>query len=261
MTARKLTRKELLRQDEFLTTMEKAQQFWEEHRNFILIGIAAVAVLVILVVGGISFWKAREAKGAALLSEALRPYHGVVLGQQTQTPDMANDDQMQFSSDAEKFQASITALDGVVDNYGGTEAGRVARLYRAHSLFNLGRYAEALEEYQSFRDAYGNGYLSGLALLNMAQCRKQEGDYPAAAATYQELIDTASELQFPLDTALIALADCRLENGEQEEAAILYRRVLDEFPESAYRLIAEEKLGGLGIDDIVSSLNVAQTLE
>jgi tetratricopeptide (TPR) repeat protein len=258
MTARKLSRKELLRQDEFLTSMERTQQFWEEHKNAILIGAVAVVVAVILIVGGISFFKAREAKGAAALSEALRPYHGTVLGQ---TPARADDDQLQFASDTEKFQESISALDGVIDKYSGTEAGRVARLYRAHSLFNLGRYAEALEEYQSFRNSAGNGYLSGLALLNMAQCRRMEGDLPAAADTYQELIESASELQFPLDTALCALADCSLESGDREKAASLYRRVVDEFPESAYRFVAEEKLGSLGIEDTVAVPTGASPLE
>lgn len=258
MTARKLSRKELLRQDEFLTSMERTQQFWEEHKNVILIGAVAVVVAVILIVGGISFFKAREAKGAAALSEALRPYHGTVLGQ---TPARADDDQLQFASDTEKFQESISALDGVIDKYSGTEAGRVARLYRAHSLFNLGRYAEALEEYQSFRNSAGNGYLSGLALLNMAQCRRMEGDLPAAADTYQELIESASELQFPLDTALCALADCSLESGDREKAASLYQRVVDEFPESAYRFVAEEKLGSLGIEEAVAVPTGASPLE
>lgn len=252
MTARKLTRKELLRQDEFLTSMEKTQQLWEEHKNVILISAAAVVVVAILIIGGISFFKAREAKGDAALTEALRPYHGAVLGEKTAA--RAADDQMQFSSEAEKYQQSISALDGVIDSYGGTEAGGVARLYRAHSLFNLGRYSEALEEYQSFRDASGTGTLSGLALLNMAQCRMMEGDFPAAIATYQELIDSASELRFPLDTALCALADCTLESGDQEKAASLYRRVVDEFPESAYRFVAEEKLGSLGIADTAAGL-------
>lgn len=259
MTAKKLTRKELLRQDEFLTTMEKIQQFWEEQRNVLIISAVALVVAVILIVAGISFFNAREAKGAAALSEALRPFHGSVLGQQS--PTRAADDQLQFSSDAEKYQQSISALDGVIDGYGGTEAGRVARLYRAHSLFNLGRYAEALEEYQSFRNAAGNGYLSGLALLNMAQCHKLENDYPAAIETYQQLIDSVAELQFPLDTALCALADCRVESGDQELAAGLYRRVVDEFPESAYRFVAEEKLAALGIEDDTAGLPGSLPLE
>ncbi len=259
MTAKKLTRKELLRQDEFLTSMEKAQKIWEDHRNIILIGAVSLVVAAVLIVGGISFFKAREAKGAAALSEALQPYHGSVLGQQT--PSRATDDQLQFSSDVEKYQQSISALDGVIDGYDGTEAGRVARLYRAHSLFNLARYAEAMAEYQSFRAAAGSGYLSGLALLNMAQCRKMESDYPGAVVAYQELIDSAAELQFPLDTALCALADCHLESGDREQAASLYRRVVDEFPESAYRFVAEEKLAGLGIENIASGLPGSPPME
>jgi tetratricopeptide (TPR) repeat protein len=250
MTARKLTRKELLRQDEFLTSMEKTQKFWEEHRSVILIGAVSIVVVAFLIVGGISFFKAREAKGAVALTEALRPYHGSVLGQQT--PARATDDQLQFPSATEKYQQSISALDGVIDGYDGTDAGRVARLYRAHSLFNLGRYAEARAEYQAFRDTAGSGYLSGLALLNMAQCSELESDYPAAVAACQELIDSAAEFQFPLDTALYALADCHLESGDQEQAASLYQRVVEEFPESAYRFVAEEKLAGLGIVNIAS---------
>lgn len=246
MTAKKLTRKELLRQDEFLTTMEKAQQIWEEHRNLILIGIAGLVTVAIMVVGGIAFFKAREVKAEGALTEALRPYQGSVLGQQT--PARAEDDKLQFSSAAEKYQQSISALDSVIDSYGGTEPGRVARLYRAHSLFNLGRYQDALTEYQAFRDAAGHGYLSGLALLNMAQCRKLDGDLTGASAALQELVDTSASLTFPLDTALCALADCSLENGELEKASTLYRRVVDEFPESAYRFVAEEKLGSIGID-------------
>lgn len=246
MTARKLSRKALLKQDEFLTTMEKIQQFWEEHRNAILFGVAGAMAVTIVIIVGVFFFKAREAKAAVALSEALRAYHGAVLGQQA--PARAADDQLQFSSAAQKYQQTISAMDGVIDGYGRTESGRVARLYRAHSLFNLGRYSEALEEYQAFRDASGLGYLSGLALLNMSQCRKLEGDYQAAAAICQELIDSASDLQFPLDTALCAQADCSLESGDREKAASLYRRVVEEFPESAYRFVAEEKLGSLGND-------------
>lgn len=244
MTARKFTRKELLRQDEFLTSMEKTQQFWEDYRNAVLIVAASVVVVVVLIIGGISFFKAREARGAAALTEALRPFHGSVLGQQTSP--RADAGQMQFASRSEKYEEAIAALDGVVDSYGGTEAGKVARLYRAHALFNLGRYAEAREAYESFRRDAGHGYLSGLALLNVAHCRKIEGDLAGAAAACRELVDSAARLKFPLDAALSALADVRLENGEEEAAATLYRRIVDEFPESAYRFVAEEKLAGLG---------------
>jgi len=244
MTAKKLSRKELLRQDEFLTTFEKTQQFWEEHRNLILIGAGAVVAAIVLIVGGVSFLKAREVKAAAALSEALRPFHGTVLGQQTDPRDQG--EQMQFSSSIEKYQQSLSAMDGVIDSYGATESGKVARLYRAHSLFNLGRYSDAREAYRSFRESAGPGYLSGLALMNIALCQKMEGDLSGAAVTFQDLVNSAAEHQYPLDSALCALAECRLDRGQTDQAVTLFRRVVDEFPESAYRYVAEEKLGELG---------------
>ncbi len=155
---------------------------------------------------------------------------------------------MQFSSAAEKFQQSLGAMDGVIDSYGGTEAGQLARLYRAHSLFNLGRYNDAQQAYSSFRESTGPGYLSGLALMNIALCQKMEGDLPGAAVTFQDLVNSAAEYQYPLDSALCALAECRLDSGQNEQAVTLFRRVVDEFPESAYRYVAEEKLVELGED-------------
>jgi predicted negative regulator of RcsB-dependent stress response len=174
-----------------------------------------------------------------------------VLGQQTSARAAA--DQMQFASEAEKYEEAITALDGVVDSYGGTEAGKVARLYRAHALFNLGRYAEAREAYEAFRSDAGHGYLSGLALLNVAHCRTLEGDLPAAIAACQELVDSASQLTFPLDAALSALADVHLKNNDEQAAATLYRRIVSEFPDSAYRFVAEEKLAGLGEEPVAGT--------
>jgi tetratricopeptide (TPR) repeat protein len=247
MTAKRLTRKELLRQDEFLTTMEKAQQIWDEHKNIILISAISVVAVLVLTFGGISFFKAREGKASVALTEALRPYHGAVLGEQS--PTMARDDQMQFASETEKYQASVEALTSVVSDYGSTNAGLVAKLYLGHSRFNLGQFAQAREAYDEFRDAAGNSYLAGMALLNSAQCLKMEGDLAGATAAYQELVDSAAALQFPLDTALVALADCRVENGETDQAAMLYRRVRDEFPESSYRFVAEEKLDSLGLEE------------
>jgi len=257
MTAKKLTRKELLRQDEFLTTMEKSQQIWEEHKNLILTIAIAVVTVLVLTLGGISFFKARESNAAAALSEALRPYHGTVLGEQT--PTTAQDDRMQFASEGEKYRASIDALKGVVNTYGSTDAGLVARLYVAHSKFNLGQYPQAREDYDAFRADAGNVYLAGISLMNSAQCLKMEGDLAGAAAAYQELVDSAATLQFPLDTALCALADCKLAEGDADQAAILYNRVVDEFPESSYRFVAEEKLSGLGSDD--GGIAAPQTLE
>jgi tetratricopeptide (TPR) repeat protein len=246
MTPRKLSRKELLRQDEFLTTMEQSRKWLQSRRREILIGAAGVAALILVAIGMRYYLATRQGRAWEELQEALTFYHGTVMGQSNPTADPGKSP-VSFVSEQEKYQRSLTAMEEVIQRFGRTAPGKLARLYRANSLMHLGRYAEAREEYAAFEQAQGRGFLSGLARMSIAQTHELEGDRTAAAQGYAELAEAATEYAFPAEAALMRLADCRRQLGEREQAVATYQRIVTEFPESAYRFPAEDRLAELGV--------------
>jgi tetratricopeptide (TPR) repeat protein len=153
--------------------------------------------------------------------------------------------ELQFERDS--FAAALTNPGGgysgfldIIDNYGGTAAGNVAKYYAGISYLNLGRYQEAVDLLESFKakgsisPAMKNGAL-GDAYSELGNLSKARNFYKKAAEA------TSNELLTPYYLLKLGMLDEK--NGNATDAVKAYKRIQTEFPESIQAASAIKYLG------------------
>lgn len=204
-------------QDDFQAGVNKkienlGRQFDGKGRN-ILYGIAAVAVLAVLI--GIFFrWNSRsEAKAQTALGKAIETSQARV----SASPAPAGFDGKMFKTEKERAEASIAEFQTVADTYGNPIKDK-ARYFIAVNRLKVDRPA-ALLELDGL--AKSGGEIATLSKFALAQAKNDDGKPDEAVALYQELVGSANSL-LAKDSLNFEIAQIYQKQGKNTEAADLY---------------------------------------
>lgn len=210
-----------LREDGLQTAALGASAIFETYRTQILIGIAA---LVLLIVGIVAFtmWRSNQQAQAQL---AL----GSILNEYT----------------AGNFESALEGTDDapglleIAEDYGSTPTGQQATFFAADALFQLGRTDEADA---LFADYDGDGLLEASALAGRASIAEQKGEHAAAAALYSQAA-TAYVSPATSPGYLLDAGRAYAEAGDTEASVAALEQVVDEYGDAPEALTAQTELG------------------
>jgi len=168
---KKITKKEL-QEDKLVTSFYSAQKFIEENKQTLLLTIGAIAVVILAIV-----WYANKKAEDNLLASA----------QVSQIIPLFDQGQFQKAIDGEPG-TQLVGLTNIVDNYGSTDQGEIAKIYLAHSHYALGEYEKALESYSDYS---GDSKLhQATSYAGMAACYEQMENYNDAADYFKKAAQT-----------------------------------------------------------------------
>lgn len=224
---KKLSRKEL-KQDALLTTVVKVTAFYEEHKKNIAI---AAGVIVLAVVGSLVYFQSKtenNLKAEAAVGNVIAFYDN-------------NQYELAISGMTER---NVMGLKSIVDNYGNSDAGNLARFYLANAYYESGKYDEALKHFEDF-DA--GGQLLVVSRLNgIAACFEAKGEFGAAAEQYEKAatkypkdVDAATNLNNAAANFILA--------GEKNRALDLYKKLKKDYPTSPYGREADRSIARLSV--------------
>jgi TolA-binding protein len=128
-------------------------------------------------------------------------------------------------------QENIRGLQAIVDEYGSTKSGEIAKLYLANCYFNLGDMDKALKY---FKDVDVNDkLLASSALSGIGACYEAKGNCDEAAGYFEQ---AASKFMTPIQAPdnLFKAASNYSVAGKKEKAADMLHRLKKEFPTSNY---------------------------
>jgi len=190
-------------------------------------------ILVCLTAGGALFWiqktKADEA-AASLAIEKITPW--------LETGDLNR---------AVNGEGPVKGLTAIINTWGGTSSGNMARLYLATIYFNTGKTDEALAMYKAFSS--GNKDLQASAIAGAATCHDQKKAYGKAAPEYEKASKT-SENEALKALYLNKAADSYASAGQTDKAAGLLDQVIKTWPGTSSAGIAQRalwRLSGQGV--------------
>jgi TolA-binding protein len=236
-----------LKENEFERTMAQARDVVVARRQeFTLTAVAVVALL--LVIGGyFAYRHSRDDKATTLLASALAVAEAPVVVPPPPAPGSPPPIQQPgtYRTERDRAEAALPLLQKAADSYPNSKAGITARFRLAGTLSELGRNAEAEQQYKqvvdktSSRDIYHY-----TARLGMGEAQLAEGKAADAAATFQA-IATDGNSQLPVDGVLMQLGRASVVAGKKDEATRAFNRVVDEFPQSIYVTEAKEQLADL----------------
>ena len=224
---KKISKREL-KQDALITTYMKATSFYDQYKKHISIGITALVVVIIALV---VFFKNRADNNERALTQ-LAGIHPVY-----------DAGQYQQAIDGVPAQ-NIRGLKEIVDNHGGTRGGDLAGFYLADSYYQLGKYAEALEAFESC--GASEALVESSRLAGIAACHEALGQYADAARAFEkaagEDVTEGTAAEHLNDAARnFALA------GDKERAVDILKRIKKNYPTTTYGREADRFIAQLSV--------------
>jgi len=194
------------------TTMAYLYKLWpwvEANKNR-LIGAGIIAVIAGFIIS-FYFWRQNQneiAAGEALTEAAIS------------TPPNANASQL-----ADSYSK-------IVADFPGTRAGERAAVQSAAVLFEAGKYAEALAQFQQFVKIHPDSVFSPQAALGVAASLDAQGKTDLASSAYERVISRFSDPN-AASTAKFALAQIGERQGKLAAAENFYEEVARSNPNSS----------------------------
>ena len=194
---------------------EFGKQFEGKGKN-ILYGLAAVAVLAVLI-GIFLAWNRRsEAAAQTALGKAIETSQAQV----SASPAPAGFTGKMFKTDKERSEAAVAEFQAVADKFGNPTKDK-ARYFVAVNRLKIDRPA-AVQELESL--AKTGGEIGTLSKFAVAQAKTGDGKLDEAAALYTELIALPNSV-LSKDTLNFELASIYQKQGKTTEAADIYYNI------------------------------------
>jgi tetratricopeptide (TPR) repeat protein len=224
---KKISRKEL-KEDALVTSYVKATTFYEEHKRWISIGVTAVAVLAITL---IVYGKNRADNNVSASTELGNIYP------------LFDSGQFQLAVDGVP-ERNIKGLKSIVDEFGNSEAGDIARFYLASACYQLGKYDEALDQFK--RCSVADETLEISRLSGIASAYEAKG-MPKDAAEYFEKAALKNGKDPGAAENLNAAARNYARAGEKEKALDLLRKLKKTYPATTFGREADREIAALSL--------------
>ncbi len=206
-----ISRRTELRKDAATTAFVRIQDFFDEYKRLITYsGIGAVALAVVIVsyafVQRTRAAQANEQLGGILLYYEQGDYRTALDG-----------------------AIDLLGLADIVDQYGSTRPGSMARFYAADAAFRLGEYDQAFEWFKGFRGK--DDMLGASALAGQAAVYEMREDYGEAGA-YYERAARAHENALRSPEYLMKAARAYRKQGAFDKAEAVLLAVLTDYPDA-----------------------------
>lgn len=228
MPTQKVSRKELLKSpDEFISTTARLMEWLKKYSRWVSAGVIVVIVVAAAIWGWRLHQDRRERRAQELQGQAYQLYRDAT----AQTDDATSQDLLKKARD--RFQE-------VIQEYDGTQAAEMARIYRGHASYALGLYGEAIEDYESALGGISSEGMKTLALQGLGYALMAQGDLEEAIETFKELQQLGGA-GFQR-TARWNIARCLEKQGKTDEALKIYRELEESFPDMVQRLMAQARI-------------------
>lgn len=229
--ARRITRKQLKQDDEFVSTMDMVVEWLSVNWRPIAGALGAVCVAVALwwVIG---LWSnARAADASLALAHAVSTFEGEDTAGQLEPagdPQAAEDEFLQ-----------------VIDSYGRTEQADMAKVYLARIYLDRGDTDAARDLLVALSEQHRDDAIGRLATLDLIHLRIAAGQAAEVAADLEAMVSGADS-RLPRDVALYELGQLYIAEKDPTKAGEYFAKLVEEFPESPYVNLARQRMMEIG---------------
>ncbi len=237
--SQRLSRKEIKR-DEFMESVGEAIEFIRGNsRNLVLLGFAVLVVLIV-VAAYMAFAERREGKADQALTQSLRVYQATIDPVAADPEDPQNPS---FANPATRSARAKELFQAVQEDFGGTDAGKIAMVYLAQIAAQEGDHQAARAYWQEFVDKSPDNALAVEARVNLMALDRADGLGDELVTELRALLSGADP-GLPADLLWYELAVTLEALNRQGEANEAFQRIVDEYPQSAFAPAARQRTGG-----------------
>jgi TolA-binding protein len=135
-----------------------------------------------------------------------------------------------YPTEKAKLEAALPKFTAAADAYPSTEPGLTARFHAASALVGLGRFDEAVAQYDRVI-ADGSGLLAQMARLGKAEAQLRGSKYDAAIASFKDLSEK-TDTGVPKEAMLLELARAYRLAGKNEDARKTLSQIVEQHADS-----------------------------
>ena len=239
----KTTERHHLKDNELAIALGRAQT-WAEKNQQTILGTVGLLIVIGVGIAGYAAWsRSTDTKARTLLAEAMVIEEARVMPpgppagtstDPTLTPGQAPGT---YPTQQAKLEAALPKFLAAADAYPSADAGLTARYHAASNLVALGRFDEAITQYDQVITG-GSGLVQRMSRLGKAEAQLRAGQFDPAIATLKETSEQANT-NLPVDAVLMELARAYQMAGKTEDARTTLTQVVEKHAESP--LAAEAK--------------------
>jgi predicted negative regulator of RcsB-dependent stress response len=215
------TKRQLKQQDQFITFTESGIDWANQNRQrAIVVGVAVVGLILILV-GGYTWFQHRSDAAATAFGQAMEVYQRPINdGSQPLAPGTKS-----FPDAKSRATAANAEFVSVADKYGMTEPGKLARYFAGVTYMEEGNTGAAEQTLSKVADSW-NGDVSALGRMALAGLDEQTGRN-AQAEELLEKIGKGHATTVPPYLAQIQLGELYQSEGKTADAKRVWAEVKD----------------------------------
>jgi TolA-binding protein len=235
-----------LKTNEFANAIGHANEWRAQHQRSISLTFLALVVAIVAVLGVIAWRNSVDTRARTLLAEAMVVYEAPV--QPATPPGIASNESPaapvptpgSYPSEKAKLEAALPKLMAAADEHPSTDPGQTARYHAASALVGLGRFDEAVAQYERVI-ADGSGLLAQMARLGKAEAQLRASHYDAAIASFSEL-SNRTDAGVPKEAMLMELARAYRLAGKTEDARRTLTQIVEQHADSPFATDAKAEL-------------------
>jgi len=204
----------------------------------VLVMITGVLLAVAVIAYGIYFYRSNhEQQAQDALGAAIETVDSPLI--QPGTPNPA----AKFKTEEERTRSAEAMFRDVQKKFSGTDAADVANLYLARIAASRNDVAGARKLLNDFIGEHPKSVLVGAARYSLYQLRIDNGEAAQVEMELNQELGKADNQVLPPDSLLALLAHTYDVQGSAEKSKEAYRRIITQFPDSAYAIEAQRRVG------------------
>jgi TolA-binding protein len=208
---RKRITRRALKHDALLESASKFTRVVEHHLPKVVIGLAAVIVVILVSVVVVRARRSTERDAGAALTSAVQTLNSGLTEQ------------------------AETEMGEVVAEFPGTRSAGAATCYLGTIYYQEGRYDEALQQFDEYLKRYGGpGNLRQVALEGEASVHEQLRDFQEAADIYHELAQDSRKVPTAFSRYMLSAVRCYQAAGDWDNVKLAASQVIEADPESNF---------------------------
>ncbi len=237
----KTSQRHHLKENELAIALGHANEWAARNRRSVTTVVATVVVVAIAVGAYFAWRNSVENTSRAALAQAMVVLEARVAPAMPVTEAGAASTQQPgtYPTEKAKLEAALPKLLAAADAHPSTDAGRTARYHAASTLVALGRFDEAVKQYDQLTGA--GGLLGKTARLGKAEAQLRGGQHDAAIAAFKELSDKADD-ELPKEAILLELARAYRVAGKTEDARKTLNQIVEQHADSPFAATAKQEL-------------------
>src|SRR5690242_10611829 len=218
----KTTERHHLKDNELAIALGQAQTWANDNSRTLTATIIAIVVVGGGVLGYMAYRSNIDNKARTLLAEAMVIEEGRVMPPAPPTGTTNDPNALggqlpgTYPTEKAKLEAALPKFQAAADAYPNHDAGLTARFHLAKTLVALGRFDDAVKEYDKVISS-GSGLLAKSARLGKAEAQLRTSQFDAAIGTFKQIVDQ-KDAQLPEEAMLMELARAYKLAGKKDDA-------------------------------------------